>query len=913
MRQFTPFLLVLAFLITSISCDFTDPASSVPVPSMIETRTLSTTVTENSLNGLGTPKANTPLLEGTPIPESIEDNRDIQGSAFGESSDINPLAILLTTDELKEIDRELFSSLYLDGHNLVNADTLYLMRTFGLRGLSGALKQKVYFPNNPGEMEILLESARRAMENHAADTETSILQWTDLLDETSMTATPTSEQLSEFNAILEEIALGHSEIPLADITNNPAIVSGIAYAEDLFGIKTVHLTFSSGPTVIELELSGSDAMATERGIEVLFEAAQAIDQKRQAALSVEVLDEIFRQWVECYVEGPPEVGGLPPEPESVSEFLPELDELMTILPSIVVGQLPNTSPQVDENQRVFELWDGESRLWVEVANLSGVEPEHMANDVFGGEGSEPGQYAIFDISSYWPDANPLIDNGTAWYDPRRSTYTSLFLQENFQVGMMIQAKADMSRDEAAMILGTVGMAIENRLRAAGIVGILPPSRDLLCSSTGELPVEVPIAESLDTNSWIATYKVVDPDAALRTSMEKIVETDNGDLVVAGTTGLVEWSSGNGTALWVIKLDKSGSKKWEKAYYPQSDVWLVNVTDLKVTHNDGLILMAQVGNEQENGYVWVLNMNQDGEVVWQYLYGTSDREYTYSIVPLSDEEYLIVGHTSSEPEHTSDGWVFKLGSNGEVLWSMTYGSDGADILEDVVEDSEKNYIAVGRTQALGSDTVEPWVLSIENDGDVMWEKSYGGAQYAEANAIQRFGESYIIAGKRSDNTNRALWLIEIDPLGQITWEKSYGSGGFDFLRSLTMLRDGGMVFGFGSGAWEASFGAMTLDSEGNIAAVTNYANELRHSTFDIVASADGGYGAVSSDDGALVMKMNNLGTVPDCALIVDGQMEAGNTISTVSDLVSSVRKVQLERRETVAEVIQLSTEVSFLCN
>ncbi len=74
-------------------------------------------------------------------------------------------------------------------------------------------------------------------------------------------------------------------------------------------------------------------------------------------------------------------------------------------------------------------------------------------------------------------------------------------------------------------------------------------------------------------------------------------------------------------------------------------------------------------------IWVLKLNTDGSVAWQKTYGGSGDDEAYSIQQTSDGGYIVAGDTDSFGAGTADVWVLKLDSDGTVAWQKTYGGTG----------------------------------------------------------------------------------------------------------------------------------------------------------------------------------------------------------------------------------------------
>lgn len=66
----------------------------------------------------------------------------------------------------------------------------------------------------------------------------------------------------------------------------------------------------------------------------------------------------------------------------------------------------------------------------------------------------------------------------------------------------------------------------------------------------------------------------------------------------------------------------------------------------------------------------------------------------------------------------------------TMWSQTYGGEGYDSVEAVIQTSDGGYALTGRTKSFGSGSNELWIIKTDYLGNMKWNKTYGaGSSYA----------------------------------------------------------------------------------------------------------------------------------------------------------------------------------------
>ena len=136
--------------------------------------------------------------------------------------------------------------------------------------------------------------------------------------------------------------------------------------------------------------------------------------------------------------------------------------------------------------------------------------------------------------------------------------------------------------------------------------------------------------------------------------------------------------------------------------------------------------------------WITKVDSNGNKVWSKTFGGSDYDCFYSIIQTSDGGYLAVGHTLSFDGDISgnyagsDGWIIKIDSNGNIEWSICFGGSKSDFLYSVIQTSDGGYLAVGYTSSNDGDisdnhgALDGWLIKIDANGNTEWSKCFGGS-------------------------------------------------------------------------------------------------------------------------------------------------------------------------------------------
>ena len=142
--------------------------------------------------------------------------------------------------------------------------------------------------------------------------------------------------------------------------------------------------------------------------------------------------------------------------------------------------------------------------------------------------------------------------------------------------------------------------------------------------------------------------------------------------------------------------------------------------------------------------WVVKLDADGDPEWQRAFGGPDRDEAHSVEVsgggLQLPGYLVVGLTESFGAGGEDIWALRLDESGDVLWEKTYGGTGADAASMVAgerlcfapgEERPADWAIAGTTNSFGAGDFDAWVLRLDDvTGDLLWSRTYGSAAFAE---------------------------------------------------------------------------------------------------------------------------------------------------------------------------------------
>jgi hypothetical protein len=360
-----------------------------------------------------------------------------------------------------------------------------------------------------------------------------------------------------------------------------------------------------------------------------------------------------------------------------------------------------------------------------------------------------------------------------------------------------------------------------------------------------------IVPAIAVSGWEKSFGGIEEDMAYN-----IEQTQDGGYVVAGST------NSNDTAIMgnhgsydglVIKFDGNGLIEWQKCLGGSKSDFFNSIKKIK---NGGYILAGSTASmdgdviRNNNGYgfdFWVVKLNDTGNIQWQKCLGGSDDDRAFDIQPLNDGGFIVVGYAASIDGNVTgqhpgncplvnctDFWVVRLNDSGDIMWEKCFGGSSWDSANSISLTDDGGYIVAGWTYSSDGNVSSPkgdqdiWIIKLNGIGNIEWEKSLGGSKQEWAcDAQQTKDGGYIVIG----STNSRDGDVVGNNLTNDIW--------------LVMLSETGSI------QWKKCLGAQ-IDEGGSI---YNYANDINQTT-------DGGYiitGSTNRNGNQVyLIKTNSLG-------------------------------------------------------
>jgi hypothetical protein len=252
-----------------------------------------------------------------------------------------------------------------------------------------------------------------------------------------------------------------------------------------------------------------------------------------------------------------------------------------------------------------------------------------------------------------------------------------------------------------------------------------------------------LGDTLWTKTFYYTQHEYAPD---------IVRTPDGGLV------LLEYTYGYPKGALLIKVNESGDTLWTR-FFPD-DLYSLNPSSPQIDNDKGILFLIQeldssfiyktdsLGNllsinkvcagpysankfliTEDGNYlilgrysptfdssvIWISHIDNNFSPIWSNTYFSSTKfSYPTTVIKSNTEGYLIIGYESEESYSPSNGTILKINNSGDLIWRKSFGGVLSEKFRDILMLGNNQFFVIGTTESFGAGENDAWVLKFSAD-------------------------------------------------------------------------------------------------------------------------------------------------------------------------------------------------------
>ncbi|QZY55273.1 S-layer homology domain-containing protein [Crassaminicella profunda] len=272
---------------------------------------------------------------------------------------------------------------------------------------------------------------------------------------------------------------------------------------------------------------------------------------------------------------------------------------------------------------------------------------------------------------------------------------------------------------------------------------------------------------------------------------------------------------------IFKIDSFGNVEWVGQYTSEMEC----VIDVQEKSTRGYIVLSkptgtivdEEGKTVRSSDWHIFELDINGEKGKEMYLEGENVDIPSKIIATKEDGYMVVGYGNSiieglENKGDYDCWILKLDHQLKKMWIKSYGGTGCDKGISIKEAPDGGYVVFGTT--ISSETnpksYDFWLFKIDENGDVVWNKTYGDTntdtviddkrikgidiQLADDGGYALLGVTELNIGTTINHGEKDYWFAKTNKNGELEYERTYGGSKDDLPIGFVKIDDGGYMIG-----------------------------------------------------------------------------------------------------------------------
>jgi beta-propeller repeat-containing protein len=283
-------------------------------------------------------------------------------------------------------------------------------------------------------------------------------------------------------------------------------------------------------------------------------------------------------------------------------------------------------------------------------------------------------------------------------------------------------------------------------------------------------------------------------------------------------------------VFVRKYDANGKELWTRQFGTASDAddqvrgIALDNTGIYIAGSTADTLPGQTS--AGNADAFVRKYNPEGKELWTRQFGSSSFDQARAIAVNASGVYVTGLTTGVMPDKTSAGshdvFLRKYDAAGKELWTRQFGSASLDDVCGIAVDESGVYVAGTTLSVLPGQasvgSADMFVRKYDADGNELWTRQFGTAEYDQARGLSVHGAGvYVagwtlgtVAGQRALGLQDAL-IVRFSTAGEPIWTRQFGSSNVDDPSGISVDASGIYLAGLTGGRLQGQKNAGNVDT------------------------------------------------------------------------------------------------------
>lgn len=206
----------------------------------------------------------------------------------------------------------------------------------------------------------------------------------------------------------------------------------------------------------------------------------------------------------------------------------------------------------------------------------------------------------------------------------------------------------------------------------------------------------------------------------------IIEIDNSFIIASNF-------SGTKTERWIRLAWYGKDGKFRRDKIIKDDKKYIEALGIfPATEDNGFILLSQAQDHMDSAegsekHAVLTRFTLQGKRLWKRAYRVGIPNAILGLTAIKDRQHYLASGQIMLDDGRMGGWILELNHDGTVVWQRIYGRGANATLRQGVAAGD-NYIFMGDATPLDGGEDAAWIMSVSKFGEPLWQRYYRGRNY-----------------------------------------------------------------------------------------------------------------------------------------------------------------------------------------
>jgi hypothetical protein len=235
-------------------------------------------------------------------------------------------------------------------------------------------------------------------------------------------------------------------------------------------------------------------------------------------------------------------------------------------------------------------------------------------------------------------------------------------------------------------------------------------------------------------------------------------------------GYQETKADGSQIVYVANVSQKGILLWENTYEISTNCMAKAVLQL---YDQSFLIVGETISSRGLLNLFTMKISKEGNLIWTHIHEKIKNYSANAIVSANDHGYIVVGETDAYSENIGI-FMMKLNENGEIHWEKFYDNSQSSIAKDIIPTNQDGYIIAGATNVTINDLLnkngiaDAYIVFVDNYGNKQAESSFGSTGHDTFLNVTRTSDlGFLLTGRSYNPTSKQLegYAVQLNKLSE----------------------------------------------------------------------------------------------------------------------------------------------------